>query len=156
MISIRNVFVFSMLGLGACTVQDSNTAHTAQKNLVGATAAEIDACAGTPDHLEQLGPRQEFRTYSHDASSSGGFSLTLPVIGGVSLNGGGYCRATFRMVDGHVTELRYAGDKDGTFTSDSTCAPLIKACVKQIDDIRRQTAARSDLGMAPSTKYSGF
>lgn len=151
----RSALLLAMTLLAGCSIGQSRTAHTARTRLLGATAPEIDACAGTPDHIEQFGPRSEFRTYAHDTSADSGFSITLPVIGGVSLGGGGYCRATFQMQDGRVTALRYAGDKDALLAPDALCAPLIKSCVKEIQSLHSLDTARSGNASMPVRHTDG-
>lgn len=144
------------LALCACSVNESYHAHLARRFLEGASAPELDACAGTPAHIENFGPDVEYRTYEHDASGSGGISVTVPVFGGLSLSGGGWCRATFELRGGRVTALRYAGDRDLILAPDAICAPLVSACVAEIAEIRKQELAHPEtVPPAGSTRYFG-
>jgi hypothetical protein len=87
-------------------------------------------CAGLPTKTERLNPTTELRSYERTEGTNSGVTLTLPVIGGgVSLGNGGYCHATFKLVNGRVTELRYAGDTSVAGASDAICAPIVRGCV---------------------------
>lgn len=115
--------------VAGCSIRDANTAHKAQKNFVGMSETDLESCLGAPDQHQQFGST-EVLTYVASSSSSGGFSLTLPIIGGFNLSGGGYCHANFRIDNGLVTSLRYTGEKDTTLGSDSYCAPIVRSCVQ--------------------------
>ena len=50
--------------------------------------------------------------------------------GGLSVGNGGYCHATFKLVDDHVAELRYAGETSKIGAEDAICGPIVASCVK--------------------------
>jgi hypothetical protein len=48
-------------------------------------------------------------TYIGNSTSNRAVSLGLPLLGGVTLAGGGYSHAIVRVKDGRVAEVRYSG-----------------------------------------------
>jgi hypothetical protein len=67
-----------------------------------------------------------------NASTNSGLNLTFPVIGGgMNFGNGGYCHATFKLVNGQVTALSYAGDTSVAGLPDAICAPIVRTCVQQ-------------------------
>jgi hypothetical protein len=118
--------------LTGCAYQQSNTAETAQRSLVGMTVADLDMCAGLPTKSERINPATEVRSYERNEATNSGVSLTFPVIGGgLNVGNGGYCHATFKLVNGTVTGLSYAGDTSVAGLSDAICAPIVRTCVRQ-------------------------
>jgi hypothetical protein len=63
-------------------------------------------------------------TYIGNSTSNKAISLGLPLLGGVTLAGGGYCHAIVRVKDGHVAEVRYSGETNATLARDAYCAPI--------------------------------
>jgi hypothetical protein len=117
--------------LGACATGEARTAGEARNQLVGLSRTDLMMCAGFPTKTEQVGPQHELMTYERDTKDGGGVNLALPVIGGVSYTGqGGYCHATFEIVDGAVARLGYAGDNDQPGAPNATCAPLVRDCLR--------------------------
>jgi hypothetical protein len=118
--------------LAGCAYQQSHTAETAQRSLVGMTVADLDMCAGLPTKSERINPATEVRSYERNEATNSGVSLTFPVIGGgMNVGNGGYCHATFKLVDGTVTGLSYAGDTSVAGLNDAICAPIVQTCVRQ-------------------------
>ena len=125
-------FVIPLL-LAGCGYPESKVAHQAQLRLVGASANDLESCAGPPDKVVPLNPTTTLYSYDYKPAATGGFNLTLPLsLGGVSFGGSGtYCRAIARIVSGRVTELHYTGDDDKTIGGDGVCEPLIRGCMRQ-------------------------
>ncbi len=121
--------VFLPLIAGGCSIRDGRTAVAAQKNLVGMSETDLEACVGSPDNHSTFGST-DILTYNGVATTNGGVNLTLPIIGGISFSGGGYCHATFRVDNGRVTALRYTGDTNVMFSTDAACAPIVRSCVE--------------------------
>lgn len=141
-LSRRWAAVACLLALGACAA-DSFTAQRAETTLRGMSATDLMACAGVPATTRQSG-YLTFWTYEHDAPSSNGVNLTFPIIGGgVSLSGGGWCQAIFRLKSGRVADLRYSGATGSSLLPDENCAPLVRSCVVYARQQRKE-AARKD------------
>jgi hypothetical protein len=129
---------------GACSVEDARTAAAARKTLLGMTELELEACLGVPDQHRSFG-NTDILTWYAISTSSNGLSLPLPVpmVGGVSLTGGGggYCHATAKLVGGRVAEVRYTGETDAPLAHDAYCAPIVRSCVRHPEP-RTSTAAQ--------------
>ncbi len=118
------------LGPSACAVEDSHVAQLAQNSLVGLSEAELVSCLGVPNRRERFG-QMSVLSYDGSSTSSGGLSLTLPVVGGLSFTGGGNCHLAVRVDSGRVSSIRYTGEVDAPFAPRAYCAPLVRSCVTQ-------------------------
>ena len=49
-------------------------------------------------------------------------------------------KITFEAINGRVVRVLYSGEKNATGAPDAYCAPIIRTCLGQIDDIRRDQA----------------
>ena len=78
------------------------------------------------------------------ASSTNNINWTLPIVGGLGSNNGGYCHATFQVVDGQVVRVLYSGEKNAPLAADAFCAPIVRTCLANVDDIRRDTIFTAD------------
>jgi hypothetical protein len=87
--------------LSGCALEDARTARTAQQSLI--------------------------LTYVGNSTSNKGINLA----GVVTLSGGGYCHATFKVKDGRVAEVHYSGETNATLAPDAYCAPIARGCVHQ-------------------------
>lgn len=116
--------------LTACAIQDSHVSHRAQRELVGMSALDLEACMGAPDQHASFG-NTDILTYASSSASSGSFSL--PIVGGPSFSNGGNCHAIVRVVDGKVAAIRYSGEKNATGAPDAYCAPIVRSCVQDPD-----------------------
>ncbi|MCR0981505.1 hypothetical protein [Roseomonas populi] len=122
-----------LLLLAACGYADSHMAHEAQLSMQGMTAADLQACAGIPDKTKRLDARTELFSYAVKNDTTGGLQVTLPVIGGDFTFGGSgnACTATFRLTDGHVSGLSYAGNNDRPVGQDGVCALIVRGCMRR-------------------------
>ncbi|MBV9784651.1 MAG: hypothetical protein JO264_12615 [Acidisphaera sp.] len=125
--------------LAGCGVQDSRVAHRAQTNLLGMSTEDLQACVGAPDKRTKIGD-DEILTYFASSNSAGGIDLTLPIVGGINFSGGGYCHATFKLVGGHVTELRYTGDNSELLGPQGVCAPIVRDCLNHPEPLQSAPA----------------
>jgi hypothetical protein len=125
--------LLSALPLAGCGYGDARTAHAAQTAMIGMSAADLMACAGPPDKVTRLSPASEIDSYDYKPPADPGLGVTLPLsLGGVTLGGGGgACSAMMRVVEGRVTEVHYAGSTDQAVGQDSTCAPVVRGCMRQ-------------------------
>ncbi len=80
-----------------------------------------------PNRTDTFG-RTTILSYDGTSTSSGGFSMTLPLIGGLSFSGGGYCHASIRLDDDRVTSVYYNGETRSNGAPDAYCAPLVRGC----------------------------
>ncbi len=123
-----------LAALPACSIRDAQTAATARTSLVGLSQEQLSLCAGLPAKTERVDPRTELRSYEAKADDAKALSLNFPVIGGgVNLGSGGNCKVTFKLVDGHVQALGFAGDTDsGPGGIDAVCAPVVRHCLQDL------------------------
>ncbi len=119
--------------LPACAYHNSRISVQAQQSLIGTSVADLDMCAGLPTKTERINPATELRSYERAESTNAGLNITFPVIGGgMNIGNGGYCHATFKLVNGTVAALDYSGDTTVAGATDAICAPIVKTCVAQL------------------------
>src|SRR5215469_9446234 len=118
--------------LASCAFEDARDAHAAQQRLIGWSEPDLEACLGAPDHQSTFGDT-DILTYFGNSTSSKVFSLGMPFFGGLTISGGGYCHAIFRVREGRLAELRYTGETDAMLAPDAYCAPIVRGCVHQIE-----------------------
>jgi hypothetical protein len=127
--------------LGGCGIYDSHLAHQAQVAMIGMTADDLQACAGVPDKTTKINDRTSIYDYKLAPGPTGSITATLPVVGGMTLGGSGpFCTASFRVIDGKVTDVHYSGDSDKTFGEDAVCVPIIRGCMRQPEASMRADA----------------
>ncbi len=120
----------ALLALSGCAMEASDQVQQSRSQLVGLSRADLFLCAGFPSKRERIDVTREMMTYELGGGAASGLNLNLPVVGALSLTGAaGYCRATFELVDAHVTRLGFSGDKNLPAAPDALCAPLIRACL---------------------------
>ena len=124
--------------LGACAIQDSGIAEHAQKRLIGLSEVDLESCLGVPDQHASFGGTDVLTYYATSSSST---SYAVPVVGGLAFSNGGYCHATFRVDDGHVSRLLYSGEKNATLAPSSYCAPIVRTCLAWLDQHPVQVGA---------------
>jgi hypothetical protein len=119
------------LALTACSVRDSATARRAEKSLVGLSEVDLEGCVGVPNRHDLFG-RTTVLSYDGSSTSTGGMSITLPIVGGISFTGGGYCHMNVRLDNGRVTAVHYTGETDAFLSPEAYCAPLVRACLQSL------------------------
>ena len=135
--------------LSACAVVDSHQAELARSRLVGLSEVDLESCIGAPDQHASFGSTDVLTYY---ASSTNSINWTVPIVGGLGVNNGGYCHATFQVVDGRVIRVLYSGEKNALLAPDAFCAPIIRTCLANIDDIQHRAAASAAVTIAsPAT-----
>ncbi|AHJ66643.1 Hypothetical protein GbCGDNIH4_0962 [Granulibacter bethesdensis CGDNIH4] len=118
---------------GGCSLSDSHTAQRGRTRFVGLSAVDLQTCLGAPDQKNTAGDTT-ILTYYANSTGNGGINITLPIIGGgLSVSGGGYCHATFRLDHDRVTQIHYSGEKDARGAPDAYCAPIIRQCLRDLD-----------------------
>ncbi len=123
------------LALAGCGLPSSDVADTARSRLVGLSELALHLCAGFPTHAETVdGVRLE--TYETQLAPPN-LTVNLPNLGplggggfGLSAGDASYCRATFALVDGRVTEVRYSGATGAGLGALTRCGPIVEHCVK--------------------------
>jgi len=115
--------------LTACAVKDSHIAQDAPARLQGMAEVDLEACLGAPDQKNSFGNTDVLTYYAQSTSST---NYSLPIVGGLGFSNGGYCHATFRIDNGHVTRLLYSGEKNATFAPDAYCAPIVRTCLQTL------------------------
>lgn len=149
---MKQAFVFALvLTVAGCGYEDSRMAHQAQINIVGMTAADLQACAGVPDKSKKIDDRTEILTYILKNDATSGVEITMPIIGGGYKMGtsGSTCSAHVRIADNKVASLFYSGNNDQTIGQDGVCAPIIRGCMRRpqssmqplTDETREQSSA---------------
>lgn len=109
---VRTIVALSLCT--GCALKDADTVAAARTRLLGMAKLDLEACLGVPDQHSAFGD-SEILTYYATSTSNGGVTLGLPLLGGLSLAGGGSCHATFKLDNGRVTEVRYTGETNATF-----------------------------------------
>jgi hypothetical protein len=132
-----------LLVLSACAVKDSHIAHDAEARLMGMSEVDLESCLGVPDQHNSFGSTDVLTYY---ATSTSNDSYSIPIVGGMSFGNGGYCHATFQLKDGHVAQILYSGEKNGTFAPDAYCAPIVRTCIAHL---QQSAAAASSHPAAP-------
>jgi len=120
--------------VAGCAFNDARTAHIAQQRLIGWSELDLEACLGAPDQHSTFGDT-DILTYVGNSTSNKGISLGLPFIAGMTIGGGGYCHAIFRVREGSVAELRYTGETDALLAPDAYCAPIVRGCVHRAEEV---------------------
>ena len=134
----------ALLPICGCAYQDAQTATTAERSLIGMSKADLDLCAGLPTKSERIDNSTEMRSYERNETTNTGLNLTFPVIGGgMNIGNGGYCHATFKMVDGQVAALAYAGDTVVAGAEGAICAPIVRTCVRHQAQRAEETENRA-------------
>ncbi len=128
--------------LANCQTYDSHEARRAQDELVGLSQDELHLCAGLPTKSETRGTAT-YDTYEQAAASNSGLAASLPLLGSISLAGSGYCHATFKVVNGKVTEVDYAGDTGDLLGHVANCSVLVDHCLDQEAEAKGHPAVLS-------------
>jgi len=137
--SFLSLSVAALTTLGGCGTYDSHVAHQAQVAMLGMTADDLQSCAGVPDKTTKINDRTSVYDYKLAPGTTGSLTATLPLVGGVTLGGAGpFCTASFRIIDGRVSDVHYSGDDDKTFGDDAICVPIIRGCMRQPEASMRQ------------------
>jgi len=118
--------------VAGCAFEDARVAHAAKQRLIGWSEPDLEACLGAPDQHSTFGDT-DILTYFGNSTSNKVFSLGMPFFGGLTISGGGYCHAIFRVREGRVAEVRYSGETDATLAPDAYCAPIVRGCVHQAE-----------------------
>ncbi|SKA30543.1 hypothetical protein SAMN02745126_04982 [Enhydrobacter aerosaccus] len=139
-------------GLSGCSLNDSRLAHQAQSGLVGFSERDLDSCLGVPNRRAEFGQTTILSYDGASSTSSGGIAVTLPIVGGISFSGGGYCHIIARLENGRVASIRYNGEKDATAAPDAYCAPLVRACFVRVP-VRSLTTRVTDPQPTPPAEH---
>lgn len=115
--------------LASCSVGDSKVAARAQTQLIGLSEVDLQSCLGVPDQHSSFGSTNILTYYATSTSNS---SFSIPVVGGVGFGNGGYCHATFQLVDGHVKQILYSGETNAAFAPNAYCAPILRTCLHHL------------------------
>lgn len=132
---LRKALVWTLLAcmLVGCAAQDSRTALAAQQKLIGWSELDLETCLGVPDKNKDFGDTH-ILTYIGSSTSNKSVNLGGLLFGGLTIGGGGTCRATFRVQEGRVAEVRYAGETDAVLGRDAYCAPIVRGCMDQAEN----------------------
>lgn len=130
--------------VAGCAFHDAWSAHVAQQKLIGWSELELEACLGVPDQHSTFGDT-DILTYFGNSTSNKGISLGLPFIAGMTIGGGGYCHAIFRVREGRVAEVRYTGETDAMLAPDAYCAPIVRGCVDKVKEVDASPSITPDI-----------
>lgn len=140
LVQLRLVSCLALL-LAGCAFKDSDVAAEARSRLIGLSEAELESCIGAPDQHSSFDNTDVLTYY---ASSTSNLSWSLPVVGGIGLTNGGYCHATFQITNGRVVRLLYSGEKNASLAADAFCAPIVRTCLANVDQIRHDNAGADE------------
>lgn len=123
-----------ILLIGACASNGHEVAEEGRRAVVGMDADDLQACAGIPNRTKRLDSHTELFSYELKNENVGGMEFSVPLLGGgFKLAGSGsYCNAIFRIVDGKVVYLTYAGDNDDFVGKEGVCAPMVRGCLRAL------------------------
>ncbi len=126
---IRGLLLVGLPLVAGCAVEDSRIAAEARTRLLGLKEVELVACLGGPDQHSSYAGTNVLTWYANSNSSIG---FSPPVIGGFSINNGGYCHVTVRTDAGVVSHVIYSGEKNATLAPDAYCAPILRSCMAEL------------------------
>jgi hypothetical protein len=126
---LRFLRYLAVLAVAGCSVHDSHVSREAQSVLLGMSELDLQTCLGAPDQRSTIGSSKVL-TYSSSSTRNGGLSLTLPLVGGFSFSGSGYCHVNVRLDNGRVSKVRFSGETDALAAPDAYCAPIVRSCVR--------------------------
>src|ERR1700739_3656169 len=87
--------------VGDCAFNNARTAHIAQQRLIGWSELELESVLERRISTDLSAPGI-FSRISAIQPANKGVSLGLPFIAGMTIGGGGYCHAIFRVREGRV------------------------------------------------------
>lgn len=109
-------------------------AGRAQTELRGLADNDLRLCAGLPDRAETAtgpdGVQRRYWTYLRNPPVAAGVTVNVPVFGGVSISRVADCRATFEIVEGHVTRIGLTGAAELGPAHKAACASLVLGCME--------------------------
>lgn len=117
-------------------VRENPTVAAARTELVGLSESEIRMCAGFPADTAPL-PDGTIWAYKRDFPR-GNLNLAAPITlfgtipavnSSANVPSGGYCSTQFRMKDGRVTEVEFAGDNNTSGEINGLCVSTVDGCV---------------------------
>lgn len=89
---------------------------------------DLQTCLGNPNSSASFGTSKVL-TYNSASTSSGGITLTVPLVGGITITGNGYCHVVVRLDGERVSKVRFVGETDEPGAPDAWCAPIVRSCV---------------------------
>ncbi|MFC0406781.1 hypothetical protein [Roseomonas elaeocarpi] len=114
--------------LAGCAFEDARTAARAPSALIGMSELDLQTCLGNPNSSASFGSSKVL-TYNSASTSSGGITLTLPLVGGITITGNGYCHVVVRLDGERVSKVRFVGETDEPGAPNAWCAPIVRSCV---------------------------
>jgi len=143
--SIRYCALAALSLASACTIpadtstviKEDKTVATARSAMVGLSEADIRMCAGFPTMGTMVGATEKIwtyqRIYPRGTLSVGASTLavgpTPGLTGTTGLGTSGFCYTQIRFVDGHVTEIEFAGDNNTPTSVNGLCVSTVDRCV---------------------------
>lgn len=138
--------ILAALGLAAaCTVpadtstvvKEEPTVRASRSLMVGLSEADVRMCAGFPTMGAQVTETEKIwtyqRIYARGTLSVGASTLAIGPTPGVTGTTGmgtpGFCYTQIRFVNGHVTEVEFAGDNNTPTAINGLCVSTIDRCV---------------------------
>ncbi|MGV3552859.1 hypothetical protein [Rhizobium sp.] len=131
--------------VGACTipadtstvVKEDRTVTAARSLMIGMSEADVRMCAGFPTMGTMIGETEKIWTYqrvfTRGTVSVGASTLALGPTPGLTGTTGmgtpGFCYTQVRFVDGHVTQVEFAGDNNTPTAVNGLCVSTIDRCV---------------------------
>ena len=134
---LMGLLLMGLLLVAGCAVEDSHIARDARTRLLGLKEVDLVACLGGPDQHSSYAGTNVLTWYANSNSSIG---FSPPVIGGFSINNGGYCHITVRTDAGVVSHVIYSGEKNATLAPDAYCAPILRSCMAELRALPRPPA----------------
>jgi hypothetical protein len=142
---VRHLALAALSLAGACTipadtstvVREDKTVAAARSVMVGLSEADVRMCAGFPTMGTMIGDTEKIwtyqRIYPRGTLSVGASTVALGptpgLTGTTGMGTSGFCYTQIRFVDGHVTEIEFAGDNNTPTAVNGLCVSTIDRCV---------------------------
>ena len=97
----------------------------------------LQACAGLPDAMRQIGRDDWLLSYQFASSSTPAVSVKVLMDLDLEVGNKGGCNLTVRAREpGYVASIHYSGDEFNTSGPQAACAPLVRERTKHADHMR--------------------
>lgn len=142
---VRYLALAALSLAGACTipadtstvVKEDKTVAASRSVMIGLSEADVRMCAGFPTMGTMIGATEKIwtyqRIYPRGTISVGASTLALGPTPGLTGSTGmgtpGFCYTQIRFIDGHVSEIEFAGDNNTATSINGLCVSTVDRCV---------------------------
>jgi hypothetical protein len=144
-------FAIVALGLLACcaappdtstVIKEDTTVKASRTLMMGMSEADVRMCAGFPTTGVKITETEKIWTYqrlfTRGTLSVGASTLAMGptpgLTGATGMGTPGVCYTQIRFVDGHVTQIEFAGDNNTATSINGLCVSTVDRCVVYAKD----------------------